>query len=496
MTAPQTFAPKTAIMHGTKSFWQSSDKCLYALALFALAWIFVLSGAAWLKLNALGMGFDLGMYEQVIWNTAQGRAFETSAFRYTNNHIGADLIVLEAILAPLYALLPATMTMLVAQVFTVALGALPMYLLARDRLKSNWAGLGIAIAYLLYAPLLYLTLNEFQPRAFALVCVLFAIYYLDKSRFRPYIAFLFISLLTRSDVALFVIMLGVLAFLWRKPWKFSIVPFVMGALWFVVAIFIVVPYFKTDSGGFIYFETYSWLGKTPGEMLVTILTNPLYVLQTVFTPPKIQFLIQVFGPTLPFSLLRPDVLLLAAPTFALNLLSQYNVQSNITRQYAAMLYPVMYASAVLGIAWLAKQKWFAPQKSRAFFVHAAVVWMLGLTIAESFVVGNPVVSQYRKGISPRVETVRGLVASVPAEAGLGISNHVGPFAGQRERFYFFPPHEYYTHNTFEVSQYILVDAQADGNTPGVKVGLEQLQSDPAWELLMQRDGYVLYRKKE
>jgi uncharacterized membrane protein len=208
-------------MQGTNRIWQSSDKWFkLALACLMLAWIVVLSGAAWLKLNALGMGFDLGMYEQVIWNTAHGRAFATSAFRYTTNHIGADLIVLEAILAPLYALIPATMTLLVAQVVTVAVGALPLYLLARDRLQSNWAGLGAALGYLLYAPLLYLTLNEFQPRAFALVCTLFALYYLDKSRFRPYILFLLISLLTRSDVALLVITVGMLAFIWRKPWKF------------------------------------------------------------------------------------------------------------------------------------------------------------------------------------------------------------------------------------------------------------------------------------
>jgi uncharacterized membrane protein len=483
-------------MQGTNRIWQSSDKWFkLALACLMLAWIVVLSGAAWLKLNALGMGFDLGMYEQVIWNTAHGRAFATSAFRYTTNHIGADLIVLEAILAPLYALIPTTMTLLVAQVIAVALGALPLYLLARDRLQSNWAGLGAALGYLVYAPLLYLTLNEFQPRAFALVCTLFALYYLDKARFRPYISFLLMALLTRSDVALIVITVGILAFVWRKAWKFSLAPIVMGAVWFVLAVFVIVPHFQTSGGGFIYFETYGWLGKTPLEMVITLVTKPLYVLQTVFSPQKIEFLLQVFGPTLPFTLLRPDVLLLAAPTLALNLLSQYNVQSNITRQYAAMLYPVAYAAAVLGIAWLAKQKWLTTRVARAHFVHGAVAWLLVLTVAESLVVGNPVASQYRHGPSPRANTVRALIASVPADAGLGLSNHVGPFAGQREGFYFFPPHEYYTHNTFQVSQYILVDAQADGNTPSVREGLQRLQHDAAWELMVQRDGYELYRKK-
>lgn len=186
---------------------------------------------------------------------------------------------------------------------------------------------------------------------------------------------------------------------------------------------------------------------------------------------------------------------MAAPTLALNLLSQYSVQSNITRQYAAMLYPVMFAAGVMGIAWVSNRKWLTARFSRTHFVHAATVWVLVLTLAESFLVGNPVISQYRKGASPRVATVQALIASVPADAGLGISNHVGPFAGRRERFYFFPPHEYYTHNTFEVSDYLLLDVQADGNTPDVKAALDVLRSKPEWKRVEQRDGYVLYRKK-
>lgn len=483
-------------MVGTNTAVSSSDKYgKLALALIVLAWALVLSGAAWLKLHTLGMGFDLGMYEQVIWNTAQGRPFATSAFRYTTNHLGSDVILLEAVVAPLYALMPGTMTLLVLQILAVAAGALPLYLLARDKLNSPAAGLGAAVAYLAYVPLLYLTLNEFQPRAFALVCVLFALYYLDKQKFALYLAFLALSLLTRSDVALFVAMMGVLAFLWRKPWKFSVAPFLLGTVWFVVALFVIVPRFKTGGGGFVYIETYGWLGKTLGEMALTVLTRPLYVLGTVLSPPKVQFLSQVWGPTLPWSLLRPDVLLLAAPTLALNLLSQYNVQSNITRQYGAMLYPVVYGGAVLGIGWLAKQTWLRARVRPTYFVHAAVALVLALTLAQSVTVGNPVAAAYRKAPAPRVETLQSLIRSVPVDAALGVSNHVGPFAAQRRGMYFFPPHPFYTGNTFEVSQFILVDVRADGGSAAVQQGLRRLKTDLAWELVSERDGYVLYRKK-
>lgn len=482
-------------MHGTKSFWKSSKFPELTLALFTLGWVIVLSGAAWRKLYALGMGFDLGMYEQVIWNTAQGRPFVTSAFAYTTNHIGADLILLEAVLAPLYALVPETITLLVAQVLAVASGVWPLYLLARDQLHSEWAGVSMGVAYLLYPPLLYLTLNEFQPRAFALTSILFALYALAKAWFGRYLLFLFLSLLTRSDVALVVIMFGVLAWLWRKPLKFVWGSLLLGGIWFIGAVFFIVPAFKTGSGGFVFFETYGWLGRTPTEILMTFLTRPLQVAATVFSPPKIQFLIQVVGPTLPFSLLRPEVWLLALPTLALNLLSQYNVQANITRQYAALLYPVVYAATVLGLAWLAKLKWFVARVPYAILVPSAVTLVLMLTFAESLFVGNPVVAAYRKPLSPRVETLTTLLQMVPPTARLGVSNHVGPFAGRRQGFYFFPPHTFYTDNTFEVSDYILIDVRADGAGQAVQAGLERLKRESAWELIAERDGYVLYRKR-
>lgn len=483
-------------MFGTNTAPPSSDRRFkLALGVLMLAWVVVLSVAAWLKLESLGMGFDLGMYEQVIWNTAHGRLFATSAFNYTTIHIGSDLILLEAVLAPIYALLPSTMTLLVLQVVAVAAGALPLYLLARDRLQSSAAGLGAAAAYLLYVPLLYLTLNEFQPRAFALVAILFAIYYLDRARWVPFMVALLLSLLTRSDVALFVGMIGVVAFLWRKPWRFVLGPVIVGALWFVLALFVVVPHFKTTSGGFVYIGTYAWLGSTPAEMIGTVLTRPGYVLETVFSPAKLQFLLHVWGPTLPFSLLRPDILLLAAPTLAINLLSQFAVQANITRQYGALLYPVAYAGAVLGIAWLAKREWIATRLPRAVFVNGTVGLVLVLTLAESLVVGNPVVSLYRRSASPRAESARQLIAAVPAEARLAITNHVGPFAAQREGFYFFPPHQFYTNNSYEVAQYILIDARADGGNAEIKQGLDSLRTSPDWELVQESDGYVLFQKR-
>ena len=78
--------------------------------------------------------------------------------------------------------------LLVAQAVAIALGALPVFWLARKHLGSERAALGFALAYLLYPPTQWLTLNEFHPVALACPLLLFAFWYLDEDRLVPFAA--------------------------------------------------------------------------------------------------------------------------------------------------------------------------------------------------------------------------------------------------------------------------------------------------------------------
>src|SRR5262249_47042070 len=50
------------------------------LALGIVCYIIAFTLAAWYKYATYQMGFDLGVHEQVLWNTAHGRIAATSAF--------------------------------------------------------------------------------------------------------------------------------------------------------------------------------------------------------------------------------------------------------------------------------------------------------------------------------------------------------------------------------------------------------------------------------
>ena len=68
------------------------------------------------------------------------------------------------------------------QAVAVALGAVPVFLLARKHLGSEWAGLGFALAYLLYPPTQWLVVDDFHPVALATPLLLAAFWFLDEDR--------------------------------------------------------------------------------------------------------------------------------------------------------------------------------------------------------------------------------------------------------------------------------------------------------------------------
>ncbi|MCK4423437.1 MAG: DUF2079 domain-containing protein, partial [Candidatus Omnitrophica bacterium] len=70
-------------------------------------------------------------------------------------------------LSLLYLIFSNPCTLLVTQSIFIALGAWPLYLIARDRFKSETVALCFASAYLLYPTLQYANLFDFHGDALA-----------------------------------------------------------------------------------------------------------------------------------------------------------------------------------------------------------------------------------------------------------------------------------------------------------------------------------------
>lgn len=469
-----------------------------ALAAMILLYAGLMTRAQFMKYDSFMMGFDLGFYEQVVWNTSQGRWFATSALQHSRTTLGHDVCLLEAMIALPYALCPTAYTLLLLETAAVGLSVLPLYWLARDKLGAG-AALATSFAYLMYAPLHFLNLYEFQPRAFALGGLFAMFYFLESESLRGFLVSALLILTTRSDLALLVAMFGLYALLQRKPCAFVLSAFALGGGWFTLVVTVIVPHFNT-LGRFQYASRYEHWGGTPLAVAATVLTQPRLVLESVLTPQKLAFLGQIFGPLALLPTLRPDVLLLGAPTLVVNMLSSSPAQADIRYQYGAALYGLAFIGTVMSIASLAR---FGPLVRRlkpAAIVRALVALVVLGNVAHHVLLGSPLWKWLGRDQPPRfAAAAHRLIEKIPAEAPLAVTSMLGPHAARRRGLYVFPPDEagrrdenYYSDRGLSDADYVLVDLERDSRDPA----FGSLTSDPRWERLAKDGRFLLFRRRD
>ena len=102
------------------------------------------------------------------------------------------------------------------QVVAIASSALPIYFLARDRLKRPWLACTLGVAWLLQPPLQFFAWETFHPEVIAIPFLLWAYWAIEHDRRRLYWVLVVIALMWKEDVALFVFMLGFLQLIRRR----------------------------------------------------------------------------------------------------------------------------------------------------------------------------------------------------------------------------------------------------------------------------------------
>ena len=334
--------------------------------------------------------FDLGNMVQAVWSTAHGHP------------LAGDRPARRRDLAPGRALRPrssppsrrcgssgrARTRCSSPQAIAVALGAVPVFWLARKHLDSERAGLGFALAYLFYPPTQWLTLNEFHPVALACPLLLFAFWYLDEDRLLPFALFALAAVTTKEEIGFVVAGLGIWYALARRRRIEGALIALAGLAVSAFAIEVVIAHFNR-AGSSSFFARYNEVGGSPGGILRTAVTDPWKIVTSAFTGRGLGYLLQLLVPLGLLALLSPLVLVAAFPELAANLLSAATTQTSIRFHYTAGLIPVLVAASVLGAARIADT---APDLT-APLATAAVV----LAVASNYALGAIPLWRYLPG---------------------------------------------------------------------------------------------------
>lgn len=311
-------------------------------ALFALFY----GAACFAQYRAFGYhDFDLAVHTQSLWNLLRG-SLDSSILgvSWPGNHANWILVLLT----PLFAVAPSPLTLLFAQTAALALAAWPIFLLARRELGDERHGLFWVLAYCLYAPVGHVALFEFHPVAFATPLLLAAFYCAQIGRDRWFVFWSALAASCQEDVPLLVVALCVYRFVVQGERRISPVLGSAMLLWFYLCIAVLGPHFNRGQIGWT--NLYEQFGDSGAEIARNLILRPDLVFQTLWRADRAEFLLRLLGPFLFLPLLAPEILLIAAPSFAQHLLSIRPTQQSIEFHYTSTLTPFVVAAATIGLA--------------------------------------------------------------------------------------------------------------------------------------------------
>ena len=298
------------------------------------------------------LGFDLGLFDQVFWNTVQGRPFESTmsqALPIPHSLLGDHFSPGLLLLGPFYAAYPHPETLLVLQTLALASGAWPVYLLAKLKLGGAYP-LAWVVAYFLFLPLAFINLFDFHEVALAVTPIGFALYFLEKGQRRWFLVSLAITFLIKEEMPLIGVGFGAYALLGKRDWKLGLAVLTGSVVAFIAIIQYAIPYFGSGRSYPYFSDRYGQVGGSPLGILRTLATDPLRIARAVIQPKKVYFLLGIFGPVIGLSWLAGWASLLVLPTLGYLLLSSYEPQYSFSAQYSAPLIPLVIGTAILGMA--------------------------------------------------------------------------------------------------------------------------------------------------
>lgn len=462
----------------------------------------------------LRWGFDILVYSQPIWNTAHGRLWDVSIYSWTTTELGHDLVLVELLIAPFYRLFGGNIVLIVLQSAAIALGGIGVYALARN-VMPKVRPIACALLPAFYLSLLFVqrtNLDEFKSRNIIMWTFFFLWLGYRTDRARLVWTMIALALLTRSDVALVVAMIGVYALIQRKRWMLSWLPIAVGALWFVMVVYVIVPAHST--AGFIYADNYAWLGGGLTGIIKSVLTRPWYVAEGVFTVAKLRYTFDLLFPFAFLPLLRPRILLIPLPIYALNMLSGYENQFSIVHHYNALIVPWLTIAAIEAIGDLVAGRGMigarlaalrdrgerrSPASRSPLPASGIAATLAGVMLLCSFVqqetVNSPVQSYLlHHRANPRAAAGRALIRQVPARAPLAITQKLAGDAPDRRFVYSFPGDPlYHDPALVDRADYLIGDEQLSAPE---QAAIARYRADPAWEVVDERGGFILMRKRQ
>jgi uncharacterized membrane protein len=481
---------------------------LVVLAL-AAAYALAIARFEWIHHKNLGTrAWDFGLYINTMWQSIHGNPLGCSllgAGTHAYRHFDPILILIS----PILLIHRGAESLIAFQAIWGASGAIPLYLLARHQTRSPWCGVALAAMYLLHPALHGPNIYDFHSLFLAGPLILWCMYLLETGRTKRFFAALVLLMLCREEMPVLACLMGIYALISGKPRRVGLGA-VAAALVYGLAIYAAVV-----SRGASY-ESYFDDIKAPHQsvassVVLSLLTNPLYVLRYALREEKIVYILKLLVPLLFLPALAGKKRLLFLLGLGVTLIGSKGCFFSISMQYSTWWLPFMLASIPTALenaagSRVSRHLGLAPRP----LANALLLGALASTIAMSSVYGifwpN---SSFRAGyeaftrvptaeMAARYQTVRKIEAMIPADASVVTTKHLCPHFAARDEIWIIDTPKLWDRapDYFVIWPREMEDRHTHKYERRIQKDNVSVLSDPrAYERVLQENDISLYRHK-
>jgi uncharacterized membrane protein len=377
-------------------------------------------------------GFDMGIYDQAIWLLAHFKTpFDTIRGL---NYFGQHVNIVTLLFVPAYWLGAGPHFLFAIETVWMAAGAIPIWLLGRDKLHNSWIPLGLSAAYLLYPSVEWVNEWMFHPDALIITPLMFAYWLATRRRWGWFWFATALALSCKEDAGLAVLALGIVLWLKMRQRAVGLITTLAGAAWFLICTRLIIP-FANGGGQPFYVALFpSSYGTTVFQIIDTLLFHPTKWVPTVVSATNFTYYAKLLWPVGMVALLEPAVLLIGVPQLLVNTLSTEGYTNNIQYYYTSIIVAAIFLATVEACG--RQGRTLSGRRLMVALVFAAA---LASNVAWS---PSPISVKFHTGIwagpQPKDPYVNEAIALVPKNASVSATYDIDSHMTHRVLIYEYP----------------------------------------------------------
>lgn len=385
-------------------------------------------------------GFDIGIHDQGIWLISHGDgSFVTvRGLNYFAHHVN----IISLAFVPFYWLGAGPHLLILVHTAVVAAGAIPLWLITRDRCDDPWVSLVVPIAYLCYPAVQWITWWAYHPDSMSMLPLLFAWWLASRRRWGWYAVAVVVALACKEDDALAALALGLVVAFWRLPPKgerrrvrlAAATTAAVGIVWYTICTRVIIPSQQGGRAPF-YLSFFPALGSSIPAIIFNSIFHPSRWWHLMSLPDRRTYYVQMFGPVAFLPVLALGALLVGAPQFGVDVTAQTVQGATIKSQYASLVTVGIFVATAEAFGVIYRRR---PQLLRAF-AGLLVFATAGSTVAWGL---SPISTQFHTGVwvahNSNASELQHILDLAGPTVGVSVSYFLTPHVTHRQTAYEFP----------------------------------------------------------